>query len=239
MKRIIAKIIETNKISLDKIFLEGGKIYTPLNPVSYLNARKNQDIFRRLDGIWADGYILTLFIWLFYRSKIERKTFDMTSLAPPLFEFASLNKKQIYFVGSETKDVTKAVQIIRENYPNLQIIGYRNGYFNSDSDMTKEFDNILAINPDFVIVGMGIVAQESFLCKLKDRGFKGIGVTCGGFIHQTAKDQTKVDYYPYWIDKYNLRFLYRMYREKHTRKRYAYAAFVFPVLFIYDKIKGK
>lgn len=34
---------------------------------------------------------------------------------------------------------------------------------------------------------MGILAQENFLLKVKQAGFEGIGFTCGGFIHQTAK----------------------------------------------------
>ena len=58
--------------------------------------------------------------------------------------------------------------------------------------------------------------QEQFLIKVKRIGYQGIGFTCGGFIHQTSKNE--IDYYPAWIDKINLRFIYRMYKEKHTRK---------------------
>ena len=48
----------------------------------------------------------------------------------------------------------------------------------------------------------------------------------------------KVDYYPEWVDKHGLRFVYRMYKEPHTRKRYAKAAFVFPVRFLWEKVTG-
>ena len=54
---------------------------------------------------------------------------------------------------------------------------------------------------------------------------EGIGFTCGGFIHQTANNE--IEYYPLWIDRMNLRFVYRMYKEKHTRKRYVQVTFYF------------
>mgnify|MGYP000060826451 CR=1 FL=1 len=56
-------------------------------------------------------------------------------------------------------------------------------------------------------------------------GYQGIGFTCGGFVHQTAMN--RMHYYPNWVDKMNLRFVYRMYKEKHTRTRYLQAAFLF------------
>lgn len=41
---------------------------------------------------------------------------------------------------------------------------------------------------------------------------------------------------PLWIDRMNLRFVYRMYKEKHTRKRYVQAALLFPARFLWEKL---
>lgn len=157
----------------------------------------------------------------------------MTSLAPQLLSYAEQNKKTIYIVASKQEQVEKAVGIFKERYPNLQISGYRNGYFTSDSEMDKEVKYITEINPNFLIVGMGALMQERFLIKAKLNGFQGIGFTCGGFIHQTSKDE--IEYYPVWANKLNLRFIYRMYKEKHTRKRYIQAAFLFPIRFTIER----
>ena len=78
--------------------------------------------------------------------------------------------------------------------------------------------------------------QEKFLLKVKNAGYLGIGFTCGGFIHQTSRNE--IDYYPTWVDKTNLRFVYRMWKEPHTRKRYVTAGLLFPVRFIAEKIFG-
>ena len=157
----------------------------------------------------------------------------MTSLAPQLFQYAEENKKTIYIVASKQEETEKAVGIFKARYPDLKFAGYRNGYFSNEEEQEKEAAYITQLNPDYLIVGMGALMQEKFLLKVKQAGFNGIGFTCGGFIHQTAKNE--IDYYPAWVDRMNLRFIYRMYKEKHTRKRYMIAAFVFPIRFIIER----
>lgn len=236
MKKIINIISSSDEKELNNSFSGIGKIVTFLNPVSYLDSRKNKYLFENFDQIFVDGSILVSSIKLFYGEKIRRRSFDMTSVAPVLFDYSVKNDKSIYFVGSKDDEIKTAVNIFKLNYPELNIIGYRNGYFDSSKDREEEYDKIISINPDFLIVGMGIIYQEQFLVEIKNKGFQGIGFTCGGFISQTVKEGNKIDYYPKWVDKYNVRFLYRIYKEKHTRKRYLKAAFIFPFLFIKDRI---
>lgn len=237
MKSILVKrILETEKNAMDGIFSTQKRIYTFLNPVSYLNAIENKDLFGRFDGIFADGSILVDAIELLYGRHVTRRSFDMTSLAPKLLSYAEKNGKTAYIVASRQEQVKRAVEIFKESYPRLKFAGYRNGYFTSEADKDEEARHIAELNPDFLIVGMGTLAQEQFLLKVKEVGYKGIGFTCGGFIHQTAKN--KIDYYPAWVDRTNLRFVYRMYKEPHTRKRYLQAALLFPARFIWERFFG-
>ena len=233
---LVQKILATETLSLDEVFTKQGRIYTFLNPVSYLSALDNKAMFARFNGIFADGSILVAAIRTVYGRSVTRRSFDMTSMAPELLSFAEKNRKTVYVVASRQEQVEKAVGVFKERYPDLCFSGYRNGYFVSEAEMDKEAECIAALNPDFLIVGMGIVMQERFLLKVHEKGYRGIGFTCGGFIHQTAKNE--IDYYPAWADKLNLRFVYRMYKEKHTRKRYLQAAFLFPARFICERIFG-
>lgn len=237
MKSILVdKILSTEKYSVDQIFETKGRVYTYLNPVSYLTALVNKELFGKMDGIFADGGLLVKAIKLVYGKVVTRRSFDMTSMAPELFAYAMKHGKTIYIVASKQEQVEKAVEIFRERYPNIKFAGYRNGYFSSEKEMDKEAKHICEVNPDFLIVGMGALMQEKFLLKVKDAGFQGIGFTCGGFIHQTSKNE--IDYYPAWVDKTNLRFVYRMWKEPHTRKRYLQAALLFPARFIWERIFG-
>lgn len=233
---LISKIVKAEKFPNQSIFTEYGKIYTFLNPVSYLSALEEKELFSNFDGIFADGSLLVAAIKVLYGKRISRKSFDMTSLAPQLLNYAEKNKKSIYIVASKQEQVEKAISVFKERYPYLRFSGYRNGYFSSENEMDTEAAYITEINPDFLIVGMGVLMQEKFLLKVKSKGFQGIGFTCGGFIHQTSKNE--IEYYPAWADKLNLRFIYRMYKEKHTRKRYLQAAFLFPIRFFFERVIG-
>lgn len=233
---LITKIVQTGNLVFADLFSQKGKIYTFLNPVSYLTALNNQLLFKKFDGIFADGSVLVFAIRLLYGYRVVRRSFDMTSIVPYLLQYVEENSKTIYIVASKQEQIEHTVEILKKRYANLRIIGYRNGYFSSDADMDREALHIIALNPDFLIVGMGALMQEKFLLKVKEMGYQGIGFTCGGFIHQTAKNQ--IHYYPEWIDKMNLRFVYRMYKEKHTRKRYMQAALLFPARFIWERIFG-
>lgn len=233
---LVSKIISTESFSVNQIFENKGKAYTYLNPVSYLTALDNKELFSQLDGIFADGGLLVKAIKMVYGKQVTRRSFDMTSMAPELFDYVAKHGKTIYIVASKREQVEKAVEIFRERYPKVKFAGYRNGYFASESEMDVEAKYIAKLNPDFLIVGMGALMQEKFLLKVKNAGYKGVGFTCGGFIHQTSKNE--IDYYPAWVDKTNLRFVYRMWKEPHTRKRYVMAGLLFPARFIAEKIFG-
>lgn len=235
MDCLIKKIIETYNV-WDTIFSDHGKIYTFLNPVSYIDAEKNQQLFSRFDGIFADGSILVSFIKFFYFKKVKRCSFDMTSLADLLFKHSVKERKSIYIVASADKEVKKAVNLIKKHYNGINIIGYRSGYFGSSEELDATIREVMIQAPDFLIVGMGVIKQEEFLIRTKDYGYQGVGFTCGGFISQTAKNDDTIDYYPKWIDRCNLRFAYRMYKEPHTRKRYLKAGVVFPWFFLWHRL---
>ena len=233
---LVSKIISTESFSVNQIFENKGKAYTYLNPVSYLTALDNKELFSQLDGIFADGGLLVKAIKMVYGKQVTRRSFDMTSMAPELFAYVAKHGKTIYIVASKQEQVEKAMEIFRERYPMVKFAGYRNGYFASESEMDVEAKYIAKLNPDFLIVGMGALMQEKFLLKVKNAGYQGVGFTCGGFIHQTSRNE--IDYYPVWVDKTNLRFVYRMWKEPHTRKRYVMAGLLFPARFIAEKIFG-
>ena len=234
---LIRKIAVTEDYLLSEIFNRKERIYTFLNPVSYLLALENKELFDCFDGIFADGSLLVAAIRLLYGKRITRRSFDMTSIVPKLFDYVSENDKTIYIVASKQEEVEKAVEIMKKCYPAVKIMGYRNGYFSSEEEIRMEIEHIVELNPDFLIVGMGVLIQEDFLFRVKKNGYLGVGFTCGGFIHQTSKNE--INYYPKWVDKMNMRFVYRMYKEKHTRKRYLLAAFLFPPKFISERFFGQ
>lgn len=217
------------------IFSKKCSINTCVNPYSYHILRRNRQLFSQFDGIFVDGILLCIFLRIIWGKRIRRLSFDMTSMAKDLFQHALTNGKTIYFIGSSQEKLEKTINIISESYPSLTIVGYRNGYFKSVDERSRAIENIKSINPDYVIIGMGSPLQEEFAYSLKTNGYKGCSFTCGGFIHQTSDG---LNYYPHWVDKYNLRGFYRQYKEKIFLRNYN-TLIQFPILFIIDTLKTK
>ena len=209
------------------------KITTFLNPFSYVLSRDNKAQLEDFD-IKIDGGILVLILNLF-GFNCKRKSFDMTSLAPVVFNDAINNNQSIYFIGTKPKVIDLAIKNIQVQFPKLKICGYSDGYIDQDQRLVV-FDAINFLKADYVICGMGTPLQEQFLIDLQKSGWAGKGYTCGGFLHQTANG---IQYYPSWVNTLGLRAFYRMYDEPKLIRRYFIDYPKAIIIILYDLIKEK
>lgn len=219
--------------------VRNNNLVTFVNPYSmYILQEKKllKRIFDEFDYIGIDGIGLVKAIQIKYKVKnLERVSFDMTSLAPKVFKHAINNNKSIYFIGTKEHIIPQTIKNIKKTYPELNIIGYRHGYFKDRNEYNKVISSIKRLNPDIVIAGLGTPLQELFLLDLKKLSWQGTGFTCGGFLEQTAQS---INYYPKVIDKLHLRWLYRLYKEpRRLPKRYFYIYPKFFIKFFTDRIE--
>jgi exopolysaccharide biosynthesis WecB/TagA/CpsF family protein len=205
--------------------------YTFLNPYSYLHARKHKDVYKNFDGIYIDGQWLVYFLSFFKIRKATRASFDYSSIADEVFNKVCELKLSVAIIGSKESFNKQFCEFILKKYPNISIKISKNGYL-TEGDNKKLIHEIKNKDIQFVLVGMGSPMQEKFLVELKQSDWNGLAYTCGGFIHQTASRGG--DYYPNIIDKYNLRFIYRIYDEPKLLKRYLIEYPKFVLYFIKD-----
>lgn len=235
-KKLIEKIERATKDYPGITFDTPGKIYTCVNSYSYLLLKKRNVAVEEFDGVFVDGISMCWFIRLYWGKKIKRLSFDMTTIAKDFFERCEITGESIYLIGSKQEEIEKAVSEIKKRYPKLNIIEYRNGYLKDEKEKSTTISHIIDLQPNFVVAGLGTPLQENFLFELRNAGFQGISFTCGGFFHQTAKS---IDYYPEWINKYNLRGTYRQLKEKGIFKRNFDTIIAFPVIFLLDFLRYK
>ena len=232
IRNLITKIVSSSNKYPSIIVSPTNSIYTCINAYKYHIVRKNLDLYEKMDGIFVDGIFMCWLLRLIWGKKIKRLSFDMTSMAKDTFKIAEDNKKTIFFIGDQEDKIKEAIKIIKKHYPNLEILGWHSGFFSDNIDRENEIERIINLSPDYTVVGMGGLIQERFLYDMKQKGFHGIGMTCGGFFHQTTD---RLNYYPDWINKYNLRSPYRVFKEG-TYKRLLHVLISFPLLFIADSI---
>lgn len=207
-------------IRLEREFhLEEGVDYSFINPFSLgvvaqsLSEQECQHI-----RFYADGIAVVLYTQLFKGKKIERTSFDDTSIAPVVLGYAQAFQKRVALVGGTEENIRQAAELLEQKYPDLEISYVRSGFFSCEEERQQSLVN--AARADIVIVGMGAGKQERLLLDLRAVGWQGTGFTCGGYLDQFVQAKGQ-DYYPAWIDRLNLRWLYRMIKEPNRLlKRY-------------------
>ena len=211
-------MLRRTQICTNAAEFEEARVVTFLNPYSILKIFESNVDINLFDKICIDGVALKIFLEFVYRdTSIERLSFDFTSVANLVFEKAATTKESGFILGSDKVSNKGFLKKIAEMFPGIILDG-RSGYFENDKEMSLFLNSLAASKFDFIVVGMGAVKQGEVAIALMNLNFKGRIYTCGGFIHQTASSGGM--YYPSWIDKFNLRFAYRMYKEPSTVRRY-------------------
>jgi N-acetylglucosaminyldiphosphoundecaprenol N-acetyl-beta-D-mannosaminyltransferase len=213
----IASYFSKTPRSIDDVMPKSRRIVTCLNHYTYYLASQCEVQYDRFDYIAMDGILVQkLYNLLNGNKRTPRISVDMTSLVPKIFDYAIENNKSVYFLGARQYEAEQFIDIIKLYFPKLLISGYRNGYFDSVQERLEFFNEIVQLNPDIIFIGTGTPLQDRMSLELQSLGYTGSIYTCGGFIHQT---QTNINYYPSFINKLNLRFLYRIFNEKNIYKR--------------------
>jgi exopolysaccharide biosynthesis WecB/TagA/CpsF family protein len=214
-----------------------GTSITFLNPYSYLVMRAKCDLMSKFSKVCIDGSVLVLALKVFRVASVKRISFDYTSIAHQVFNRCVEQKKSLYIVGATEECVGKFVSHLKGSYVGLNMAGFRNGYFSNAGERADFIRELVALNPQVVVVGMGTPLQEELIIDLRASGWGGVGYTCGGFLHQTASRGGR--YYPSWLNRLGLRFLYRMYDEPKLVKRYLEYYPKFVIRFVRDRFEWR
>lgn len=135
-------------------------------------------------------------------------------IANKLLEYGDNLKKDIFLFGSKQEVIDSMKQVLKEKYVNLNVVGTSNGYV---SDKDEVFENILQLNPDIILVALGIPHQEKLIYKHLDKFNKGIFVGVGGSFDVISGHKKRA---PKIFIKLNLEWLYRIMKEPKRIKRF-------------------
>ncbi|MDT0602801.1 WecB/TagA/CpsF family glycosyltransferase [Thalassotalea castellviae] len=237
MKKLDDKISTSVDFSLILSSIEDEKqtLVSFVNPFSYSVLLKSPEIIDGIDYFYSDGSLLQRLHNIFHpKSKVARVSFDYSSIAGEVFEYAQKASAKIALVGGTASEILKAKENIESSYPALDITYVRSGYFDNQQDKNEAFKLIEKSNADILIVGMGTPIQDQFIIDAKDNcpNVK-LMFTCGGFLTQTS---IKTDYYHPLIKKSGLRWLQRMVMHKHVRQRVIKDYPKFLISYLYEHI---
>ena len=186
------------------------------NPETFMISEKNEDVRKMLldkETVMVPDGIGVLKAGKKIGYNIEERITGI-DIANELLKFGNEQKKSIYLFGSKQEVIDSMKIVIKEQYPNLKLVGTSNGYV---TDKDKVFDEIVKLEPDIVLVALGIPLQEMLIYKHLNRFKKGIFVGVGGSFDVMSGMKKRA---PKIFIKLNLEWLYRIMKEPKRLKRF-------------------
>lgn len=140
-------------------------------------------------------------------------------------------KKSFYLIGAKQVIVENTVSKLRQEFPGIKILNFRNGYI-SDEEIPLLKEDIKDKRPDIVFVAMGSPKQE-FLMDQLIKEYPALYAGLGGSFDVYSGEVKKV---PDWWEKFYLpEGLYRVLSDRKKIKRQK-NMFVFLFYYFLNKI---
>lgn len=152
-----------------------------------------------------------------------------------LCQLADSRQYRVYLLGAKGEVVSATADVLQEKYPNMNLVGYRDGYFSED-----EFDLVVnqvsLYQPDIVFVGITSPKKERLIERFRELDAKGIYVGVGGSFDVISGNIPRA---PMWMQRANLEWLFRMMQEPgRLAKRYVVGNIRFLKLLCQEKARA-
>ena len=221
MRKLFDKLYKKSAQSFYEILSDNLKnnkktFVVTANPETFMISEKNEDVRKMLldkETVMVPDGIGVLKAGKKIGYNIEERITGI-DIANELLKFGNEQKKSIYLFGSKQEVIDSMKIVIKEQYPNLKLVGTSNGYV---TDKDKVFDEIVKLEPDIVLVALGIPLQEMLIYKHLNRFKKGIFVGVGSSFDVMSGMKKRA---PKIFIKLNLEWLYRIMKEPKRLKRF-------------------
>lgn len=123
--------------------------------------------------------------------------------------------KTFYIVGGRPDVNSATVDKLRQMYPDIRIVGSRDGYLRDESERQALIDDVVEKAPDVVFVAMGSPKQELLMSDMLLRHkaiYQGLGGSFDVFTGTVARAPK------WWVD-HNIEFAYRLIKQPKRIKR--------------------
>jgi len=127
-------------------------------------------------------------------------------------DLANANRWRLFVLGSQEEVNRIACDVIKQRYPNIQLVGRLNGF---ESEETI-FHSIKTASPQIVLVGLGSPKQELLSYRMRNMLVHTFMIGCGGALDVLAGRAKRA---PNFMINNNLEWLYRLYKQPSRWKR--------------------
>lgn len=213
------------------------KIIVAPNTEFIMMAQKDKEFFEILKGAelaTPDSVGVTI------AGKLQKKPFKQRIPGQMYFrKVLEVGEKEgwtFYFLGGKDNIPYLAIENVKKIYPNINIVGYHEGFFDKDSeeDVIKEINSL---KPNVLFVAMGAPLQEKWIAKHKSELLVDVAAGQGGTFDYEAG---RIKRAPIIIQKLCIEWLWRLILQPSRIVRMiVLPIYLFKIIFTKDMTKGK
>lgn len=172
-----------------------------------------KNVLKTSDMNIPDGIGLIIASKLHKLGLIERVT--GVDLMQEILEFCDYSRKSIYILGGKPGVAEMAIENIKDKYVNINVKGYRDGYFKED-DEKGVIETINNLAPDVLFVCLGAPKQEKWMYKHRKNLNVKVAMGVGGGVDIWAGTVKRA---PKIFIALGLEWFYRLIKEPWRIKR--------------------
>lgn len=196
---------------------QGGQIIT-INPEMIEFGLRNPqfaEILNNADLVIPDGVGVKIGLKI---KGINTDRIAGVEFSRKLIEECAKNNFSVALIGAKPNIIEKAVQNLKAEIQNLNIVYTKDGYFKNTEDV---YESLSEKNPDFILVALGFPKQEEFIYNYRKKNPQALMIGVGGSFDVWSGEVQRA---PEIYQKLGLEWLYRTLKEPHRFKR------IFPTL---------
>lgn len=125
------------------------------------------------------------------------------------------NDHTFFLCGSTPEVIAKVVKKLQREYPHLQIVGYRDGFFRREEEFIQLENILMKEKPDFVFVATGFPFQEKLMARLWNK-YPTTYLSLGGSFDVYAGVVKRA---PRVFQRFGIEWLYRLIKQPVRIKR--------------------
>lgn len=162
------------------------------------------DILNRADAVWPDGSGIRM------AGRIRRFPVPENVNGTDMFPLICVKPYRIFMLGGMPGVAEKAMENAKRKYPAAEFIGTASGFFADEKEERAVIDRISALDPDILLVAMGVPKQEKWIAKHRGELVCGTALAVGGLLDFVSE---RIPRAPLWMRKLGIEWCYRLYQE--------------------------
>lgn len=167
-----------------------------------------RDLLNSCDIVFCDGFGVKLAAQILYQRVLDR--FTAPDWIPQLAQEFSGQNLSMYFLGAKPGVADRAAEVLCSQVPGVKIVGVHHGYFDKSHGSHEQqavIDEINLVNPDLLVLGFGMPAQETWVASNLDKLNVKVILMVGAMFDFLSGEVGRA---PRWMTDHGLEWLGRL-----------------------------